>query len=135
MTTKIPVRKGLELVLPINLMLLYFFYKGFLENNAEAIITCLAVILFANYLFFSVTYKIKDNTLLIWNGLTPAHKIPISEITKIEKTWNPISSPAPGIFGRVQIYYPMYNSIVISPKNYQEFKRILLDINPNIEIN
>ena len=64
---------------------------------------------------------------------SPFHnlKIDIQSITKIEKTSNLFSSPAPSIFGRVEVYY-QNNSIVISPRNFDEFKNELLKMNPNI---
>lgn len=44
-----------------------------------------------------------------------------------------LSAPAPGIFGRVEIYYN--NSIiVIAPGDFNQLKSELLKINPNITV-
>ncbi|NML56365.1 PH domain-containing protein [Chryseobacterium cheonjiense] len=44
-----------------------------------------------------------------------------------------ISSPAPSIMGRVEIYYQS-GSIVISPKDFNDFERDLLAVNPGITV-
>ena len=70
--------------------------------------------------------------LVVKNGIFGEKKIPIKAIYKIEKTWNIIAAPAPAILGRIEIYYGT-NSIVISPKNLDEFSDILKELNPNID--
>ena len=133
MTKKIPVRIGLELLLPINILFAYMLYKGVMDDSLAALCIVICTILFTNYLLLATSYKVQDDSLVIFNGITKPYKIPISDISKLEKTWNMISSPAPGIFGRIEIYHKN-SSIVISPKNYEEFKDLLLKINPTITI-
>jgi len=60
-------------------------------------------------------------------------KIDISSIRKIEATNNIISSPAAS-FDRLEIFYKTYESIIVSPKNKDEFLSDLTRINPKIEI-
>jgi hypothetical protein len=45
-----------------------------------------------------------------------------------------VSSPAASISGRIQIFFGS-DSVIISPKNYEEFKELLLRINPKIVFN
>jgi hypothetical protein len=71
--------------------------------------------------------------LYIKNSIFGTTKIKIKEISKMEKTWNLISSPAPGIIGRVEIYFSS-GSIIISPKDFNYFENELLKINPNITV-
>ena len=52
---------------------------------------------------------------------------------KNKKTWNLLSAPAPSIMGRIEIYYKD-DSIVISPRDFDELKNELLRINPNITV-
>ena len=75
-----------------------------------------------------------DKFLYIYLFFYLYKKIEIRRIYKIEKTWNLISSPAPSLTGRVEIYWPAYNSVVVSPKNFEDFKTELLKRNPDIEV-
>lgn len=131
MTHNIPTKIGLELLLPLNLLFAFIAYQAYNEPKIEGYIVLILVVIFINYSLFSIKYFIDNNILHIKNGIFGTTKIPISEINKIEKTWNMISSPAPSIIGRIEIFYKG-NSIVISPKNFDELKSALLKINPNI---
>lgn len=84
-------------------------------------------------LCFSIKYKIDKEFLYIKNSIFGTTKIDIKEIHKIEKTWNLLSAPAPSIMGRIEIYYKD-DSIVISPRDFDELKNELLRINPNITV-
>ncbi len=126
--TRIPVKISWIMVLFINAIMIFPLIGG----DITAIIIIGLVTFTINYIFFSIRYCIIGNQLIVKGGLSKPIKINIEEIRKIEKTWNLISSPAPSINGRVEIYYNN-DSIVISPKNYENFKNELLKINPKIE--
>ncbi len=129
---KIPVKIGWEMVIPLNILFLWILYNTNGESwEGVAIMgtTCLVI----NYSFFSMQYSLDSEFLYIKAGMFGTKKIKIDEIKKIEKTWNLIASPAPSIYGRVEIYYGN-KSIVISPKNFDEFKTELLKINKNITV-
>ncbi|WP_213189757.1 PH domain-containing protein [Cloacibacterium caeni] len=127
---KVAVKIGLELLIPINIIFLWILFKGIAENKISAITIGVIVMIFVNIIFFGIKYYFENEYLHI---KSPFHnlKIDIQSITKIEKTSNLFSSPAPSIFGRVEVYY-QNNSIVISPRNFDEFKNELLKMNPNI---
>lgn len=129
----IPVRIGWEIVAPIILIIFFSNFSNIKNQNWKALITPGIITVFVLMVIFGIRYRVDSTTLYIKNLIFGTTKIPVADISKIEKTWNPLSSPAPGIFGRVEIYY-RNNSIIISPKNFEEFKTELLKINPNITV-
>ncbi len=92
------------------------------------------VLLFFVVTIFSIHYEMDEDYLYIYSYFRVYKKVEIRRVYKIEKTWNLISSPAPSITGRVEIYWNGYNSVVISPKNFEDFKTELLKRNPDIVV-
>lgn len=129
----IPVKIGWELVIPILLIIAVSNFSAIKSESWKALIAPVLILGFVLVVIFGIRYRIDSQKLYIQNSLFGTTKININDISRIEKTWNPLSSPAPSIFGRVQIYYTN-GSIIISPKNYEEFKNELLKINPNITV-
>lgn len=129
----IPVKIGWELVIPILLIIAVSNFSAIKSESWKALIAPVLILGFVLVVIFGIRYRIDSQKLYIQNSIFGTTKINIDEISRIEKTWNPLSSPAPSIFGRVQIYYTN-GSIIISPKNYEEFKNELLKINPNITV-
>lgn len=129
----IPVKIGWELVIPILLIIAVSNFSAIKSESWKALIAPVLILGFVLIVIFGIRYRIDSQKLYIQNSIFGTTKINIDEISRIEKTWNPLSSPAPSIFGRVQIYYTN-GSIIISPKNYEEFKNELLKINPNITV-
>ena len=129
----IPVKIGWELVIPILLIIAVSNFSAIKSESWKALIAPVLILGFVLVGIFGIRYRIDSQKLYIQNSIFGTTKINIDDISRIEKTWNPLSSPAPSIFGRVQIYYTN-GSIIISPKNYEEFKNELLKINPNITV-
>ena len=129
----IPVKIGWELVIPILLIIAVSNFSAIKSESWKALIAPVLILGFVLIVIFGIRYRIDSQKLYIQNSIFGTTKINIDDISRIEKTWNPLSSPAPSIFGRVQIYYTN-GSIIISPKNYEEFKNELLKINPNITV-
>ena len=129
----IPVKIGWELVIPILLIIAVSNFSAIKSESWKALIAPLLILGFVLVVIFGIRYRIDSQKLYIQNSIFGTTKININDISRIEKTWNPLTSPAPSIFGRVQIYYTN-GSIIISPKNYEEFKNELLKINPNITV-
>lgn len=129
----IPVRYGWELILLIIAILTSSFYPVQQEHLTQAILTLLGVVLLVLFLFFTIKYQLNGEILIIKNSIFETTRIPISSITKIEKTWNPISSPAPSILGRIYVHYQNGKRIIISPRDIPEFVNILRKINPDIQ--
>jgi hypothetical protein len=120
------------------LIFVVLFAVSFLDyQNANDWISLLiggCTLLFVGITVFSIRYEMDNDFLYVYSFFYLYKKVEIRRIYKIEKTWNLISSPAPSISGRVEIYWPGYNSVVISPKNFDFFKTELLKRNPEIEI-
>ena len=104
------------------------------KNNFGVAVYVLTI-LFIAYLFVTTNYTIyNQQTLIVKSGFLMNKKIDINSITKISKTNNPISSPALSL-DRIEIFYNKYDSVIISPKNEQEFIQDLHKINSSIIIN
>lgn len=129
----IPVRIGWELLLFILVVMIFSTYQEILKLNWIALLFPIFIFVLVLWLCFSIKYYLDDEFLYIKNSIFGTTKIDVKEIYKIEKSWNLLSSPAPSIIGRVEIYYKN-NSIVISLRDFEELKNELLRINPNITV-
>ncbi|WP_242589774.1 PH domain-containing protein [Kaistella haifensis] len=130
----IPVKYGLEILLVVYGAFFFMVYQYYSEPKPVALIIMALYFIFVTICIFGSRYSIDNHILKINNGFFGSTNIDIRQIKKIEKTWNAIASPAPSLFGRVEIFYGN-KSIVISPKNWEEFKQNLLSINPSIIVN
>ncbi|EKU37969.1 MULTISPECIES: PH domain-containing protein [Acinetobacter] len=82
-----------------------------------------SVIIFLIWLPVFNTYYVIDQNKLIIKSIVFRWKINIDDITKIEETHNPLSSPALSL-DRLKIYYfknGSMNSVMISPKDKEGF--------------
>lgn len=129
----IPVKIGWELLLFILAVMVFSTYPEILKLNWIALFFPVIILGVVLWLCFSIKYYLDTDFFYIKNSIFGTTKINVKEIYKIEKTWNLLSSPAPSIIGRVEIYFKN-NSIVISPKSFEELKNELLKINPNINV-
>ncbi|MDV4101928.1 hypothetical protein CMT19_12830 [Elizabethkingia anophelis] len=127
----IPVKIGWETIILIAVPLLFPLYFVFTDKDYIPLTILIPAIIFVSILIMGISYRIINNELIIRNSIFGSSRIPISDIKSIKKTKNPISSPAPSIFGRIEIIYKN-GSIIISPKDFDLFKNELLKINPNI---
>lgn len=130
----IPVKYGLEILLVVYGAFFFMVYQYYSEPKPVALIIMALYFIFVTICIFGIRYSIDNHILKINNGFFGSTNIDIRQIKKIEITWNAIASPAPSLFGRVEIFYGN-KSIVISPKNWEEFKQNLLSINPSIIVN
>ncbi len=128
---KIPVKYGIETFIIILLPFLFIISESIPNEKFSGILVSFAVLVFVCWVIFGIQYFVDGQFLIIKNSFFGKMKIDINEITKVEKTSNMLSSPAPSLTGRIEIYYGN-KSIVISPKFFEEFKNELLRINPNI---
>jgi len=84
------------------------------------------------YFIFGTRYMIEGDKLKIKSGFISFSDIPIESIKEIRKTNSIWSAPAPS-FDRILIKYGKNDEIIVSPKDRQEFIRILKKINPSIK--
>ncbi|ETR94271.1 PH domain-containing protein [Acinetobacter lactucae] len=93
-----------------------------LASNFPYLIFYSLIILIIWLPIFNTYYVVENNTLII-KSLLFSWKININDITQIEPTHNPLSSPALSL-DRLKIYY-MKNgevtSVMISPKDKETF--------------
>ncbi|MDX1766944.1 MAG: PH domain-containing protein [Arenibacter troitsensis] len=90
--------------------------------------------IFIGYHFVSTYYEIGNGVLRVKSGFLVNRSIPISSITKLEATKNPISAPATS-FDRLEVFYNKYESVIISPKGKHAFIGHLKQLNPQIQDN
>ena len=128
---KIPVKYGIDTFIIILLPFLFIISESISNEKFSGILVSFAVLAFVCWVIFGIQYFVDGQFLIINNSFFGKTKIDINEINKVEKTSNMLSSPAPSLTGRIEIYYEN-KSIVISPKFFEEFKNELLRINPNI---
>lgn len=96
------------------------------------LIVMIITIAFILHAFFSIHYWINDaEELRIKAGFMNNLSIPISAITKIQKTSSWLASPAASL-DRIEILYGKWNSVVISPKDKKGLIAALQSINPKI---
>ncbi|MFM1913434.1 MAG: hypothetical protein RIR51_1277 [Bacteroidota bacterium] len=113
---------GLELVIPLAVILFgTLALLVYPQPIWPGILIILLVSSFIIYLFSNTYYLIDQNNLIIHSGFLFHIVIPIKEIRKIEPTISPLSSPALSLTGRLEIHYGKWDSIIIAPKEKQEF--------------
>ncbi|WP_026908367.1 PH domain-containing protein [Paucisalibacillus globulus] len=84
------------------------------------------------WLWFGTGYKIEEGRIKIKYG--PFSSIvKIDQITRMKATKSPLSAPALSI-DRIEILHGKYNSAIISPKDVDNFIKILLTKNQDIQI-
>lgn len=125
---------GLELVIPISLIIGVSLVFSVIEQNWSNIIILVLSSAFVIYVFGNISYTIEGNTLNIKAGFLINKTIDIGSIQSLTETWNPISSPAASM-DRLEIKYDQNDRIIISPKRKTEFIARLKLLNPEIEVN
>lgn len=125
---------GLELIIPIAIILIIGFKNIIKEPKLAAIIFLAILIVFMIYIFTSIKYTIENQNLNIKAGFLINEDINILSIQKISKSNNILSAPAASL-DRLEIIYGNKNSILISPKNKADFIDEIKKINPNFEVN
>jgi len=105
------------------------------ENLITDILILSGILLFLSvcvlYIFYNISYVIKNDVLKIRCGFIYNKHLSIEKIKSISSTKTLISSPAASL-DRIELHYGEYSSVVISPKNKRKFIEDLLEINPLI---
>lgn len=109
------------------------FFSAFQSLQIVPIMIYLLLNVLIIFLFFSTKYIISGNNLNIKTSFLVNTNIDVLTIKKITASNNPISAPASSL-DRLEIFYNKFDSVLISPKNKQEFVNDLLRVNPNIEV-
>lgn len=114
------------------LLVCYFFplYLGHILSWWVSFVLW-AVALYIFSLTALVRYVIDGDTLCVFTGFFTKTIIPISSITSIRPSRNPISSLALSL-RRLSIRYNKYDEILVSPKDREAFVAALKAANPQI---
>lgn len=92
------------------------------------------IILLFLYMNFSTRYTIdKRDQLNIRMGVLYDKTIAINSIRKVRRTRSLLSSPAPSL-DRLELSYGKFNQLLISPKDQAKFVKVLIELNPAIEV-
>jgi hypothetical protein len=107
----------------------------FQEKTYQGIYILGGILLFILLLSAGMRYVIsKDKLLLKIFWFIPSGSADIEEIATIERSYNPLSSPAVSL-KRLHITFMRGQSWLISPVCEQEFIEVLKTINPHISVN
>ncbi|RFU68679.1 PH domain-containing protein [Bacillus sp. V59.32b] len=110
---------------------IYHFLKDTGEGNLVDVIIPVLVAGLVAWLWFTTYYEINGESLIVRSG--PIKKvIHIKTIHSIRRTMNPISSPALSL-DRIEIRYNMDDTVIISPKDKEQFTSALKEINHDIK--
>lgn len=106
-----------------------------LAINSEWILLCFFTLItaFVVQMFLTTNYRLEGEQLLVRCGFLYRLSIDVRTIRRIEETRNPLSAPALS-FDRLEIIYGRYDSVIISPRNKQDFITCLKNIAPEIEV-
>lgn len=134
MEQKFASKIGLAVVIPV-IVVLASVIVAMLEDKIfwAGILILFSFTAFFIHLFLTTYYSIKKDILQIKSGIFYNLNIDIKTIRKITETNNIISSPAISL-DRLEISYNKYDTVLISPKDKTTFLKMILEINPTIEI-
>ncbi|CAN5513670.1 hypothetical protein BH11BAC5_BH11BAC5_00600 [soil metagenome] len=130
---KFSSKPGLEIFLPLAVVLLYCIYQATRHSNWMGLFIIVLVILFFVWLVRSTNYIISGEVLQVKCGFFYEKIIDVNKIKTIKEVSHFFSSPATSI-NKVKIKYNDKESVAISPLHQADFITMLLHINPAIEI-
>jgi hypothetical protein len=126
-------KPGLEIFIPLAVILLYCIYQTTMHANWLGLFVVVLVILFFVYLVRSTSYVISGEVLQVKCGFFYEKIIDVNKIKTIKEVADFFGSPATSV-NKVEIKYNDKESVAISPVHPADFITTLLHINPAIEI-
>ena len=90
------------------------------------------IIGFLLWIWFGTGYKVQEEHIKVQFGPFRS-SIRIEEIKKVSKIKSPFTAPVLSV-NRLEILYGKYDVMDISPKNENEFIRLLVTKNPQIQV-
>ena len=126
---------GATIVIPIVIVFVAVSFMLLFEREKALVVMSIMVVVFGliAYNLLMIRYTISSGRLSIKGGFFYNKTIPIETISRISETNNPLSSPAASM-DRLEIRFGKKESIIISPRNKQEFIDHMQTINPQIEV-
>lgn len=123
----------LTLIIPLLIGLSSILLIMAYNKTWPGLIVFLLITAFIIHLFLTTYYRIDGKTLTIKAGFLINKSVNIDKIRKITETNNPISSPATSL-DRLEIKYNKYDTVIISPKEKNDFIKMLVALKPDIEV-
>jgi hypothetical protein len=117
---------GAVLLIVFVIMIVNSIWIGFIINFLTT--------LFIIYTLITTKYTINKDKLRIQCGFLYDETVTINNIISMTETRNPLSSPAASL-DRLELKLKNSHSILISPKEKDEFIDHILQINPEVEVN
>ena len=120
--SKIDIWLGLVIIISVLFCLAVTIGMAVIMDAAGMLFSLMVMalgVLLPLWILFGTRYVITQDSLEVKSGPFAWH-IPISSITSVRKTRNPLSSPALSM-DRLQIHYQSGKSLMVSPKDRQGF--------------
>lgn len=122
---------GTFILVPLAILLGILMLAFIQEGALLGLIPLILVILFILNMFLNTRYTLDQGMLDIRCGFLYHKVIAVSEIRKISETNTLMSSPALSL-DRLELHLDKASSVVISPKNKDEFIEAMLQVNDQI---
>lgn len=125
-------RTRISLLLVLFIIIVSIVPVVFIDSPIAPYIVSVAIVDIVVFIcFFGIKYVIDGDVLKVYSFWGIHEDIPISSIKKIEKSRNPLSSPAASL-DRLAVHYNKYDVVYISPRNQDDFLEEIGGINKDI---
>lgn len=131
MEKRYPTKIGPVILIVLALVLGPVTVQLLLARHWAALLINVLVIGFIIHLLVTTYYLIKERTLIVRSSLFYNLHIPVDQIVEIRPTNNPLAAPAASL-DRLEIRYGQQASIMVSPRDKEDFVRTLRAMNPRI---
>lgn len=112
-------------------LLIFSVIMGPGSGGITHMIIWLSIFSLVGFLWFGIKYVVTNEEVMIKVGPITSHRIDVTKISSIKRSYNPLSSPATSLM-RLEIKY-VGGIVLISPKNEREFVGQLKKLNPGID--
>ena len=125
---------GIGIVIFIALILGLSSYLMIKDGVWIGLLINVLVVVFIAYIFLQTYYIIDEGILKVKCAFFINKSFEISRVTKVTETNNPLSAPAASL-DRLEIVFDNHESVIISPKQKNDFILQLRKLNPKIIVN
>ncbi len=131
MEKRFPTKIGPVVLIVLALVIGPLTVQLFLARHWLGFLINLLVIAIIIHLVSTTYYLVRGRTLLVRSSFFYNLQIPIDHIVEIRATNNPLAAPAASL-DRLEILYGNQGSILVSPRDKEDFVRTLRAVNPKI---
>ncbi len=122
--------RGIPIAVLLTLASAWYVSRGDVRGPAIGVLLLIAVELFFFESLLRSTYYVIENGILVIHSSFLKWRVPIAEITAVQPTRSPLSSPALSL-DRLRIEYGK-KVVLVSPDDQQRFLEALRSVNPAI---